>query len=57
MGDSLRTCLKELNKTAKYQIILSNNGLDNVLLTGDGYDITQKVIELLNSRYKPEASK
>jgi len=57
MGDSLRTCLKELNKTAKYQMILSNNGLDNVLLAADGYDITQKVIDLLNSRYKPEASK
>ncbi|MDR0825100.1 MAG: OmpH family outer membrane protein [Prevotella sp.] len=55
--DSVRLILKELNKTAKYQMILSNSGLDNVLLAEDGYDITNTVIGLLNDRYKPEASK
>lgn len=57
MADSVRLILKEMNKTANYQMIFSNTGLDNVLLAKDGYDITQKVITLLNSRYKPEASK
>ncbi|WP_029904701.1 OmpH family outer membrane protein [Prevotella sp. 10(H)] len=55
--DSVRTCLKEYNKKANYQIIFSNTGLDNVLLAKDSYDITKDVIVLLNSRYKPEAAK
>jgi outer membrane protein len=57
MGDSLRACLKEINKTANYHVIFTNNGMDNILLAKDSYDITQKVIDILNSRYKPEASK
>lgn len=57
MGDSLRLILKEINNTANYQMILSNTGMDNVLFAKDGHDITQKVINLLNSRYKSEASK
>lgn len=57
MADSVRLCLKEFNKTANYQIIFSNAGLDNVLLAKDKYDITAKVISLLNSRYKPTAAK
>ncbi|MDR2951388.1 MAG: OmpH family outer membrane protein [Dysgonomonas sp.] len=57
MADSVRLILKELNKTAKYQMIFSNTGLDNILLAKDGYDITGTVITLLNNRYKPEAAK
>lgn len=57
MADSVRLCLKEFNKTANYQIIFSNAGLDNILLADEKYDITSKVISLLNSRYKPTASK
>ena len=57
MADSVRLILKELNKTAKYQMIFSNTGLDNVLLAKDGYDITGTVITLLNNRYKPEVAK
>lgn len=57
IADSVRLCLKEFNKKANYQIIFSNAGLDNILLAKDSYDITEKIIKILNSRYKPEASK
>jgi outer membrane protein len=57
IADSVRLCLKEYNKTANYQIIFSNAGLDNVLLAKDNYDITTKIISLLNARYKPQVSK
>lgn len=57
IADSVRLCLKEYNKTANYQIIFSNAGLDNVLLAKDSYDITTKIINLLNTRYKPQVSK
>lgn len=56
LADSVRNCLAEFNKTAKYQIIFTNNGLDNILLADDKYDITPKIITILNGRYKPEAS-
>ncbi|EGK02964.1 MAG: OmpH family outer membrane protein [Prevotella sp.] len=55
--DSVRVCLKDYNKKANYQVIFSNTGLDNILLAKDSYDITKDVIQLLNSRYKPEAAK
>lgn len=57
IADSVRLCLKEYNKIANYEIIFSNAGLDNILLAKDSYDITDKIIKILNSRYKPAASK
>lgn len=57
IADSVRLCLKEYNKTANYQIIFSNAGLDNILLAKESYDITAKIINILNARYKPQASK
>ncbi len=55
--DSVRVCLKDYNKKANFQMIFSNTGLDNILLAKDSYDITQDIINLLNSRYKPEVAK
>lgn len=55
--DSVRSCLKNYNKAANYEIIFSNKDLDNVLLAKDGYDITKEIITILNNRYKPEAVK
>lgn len=55
--DSIHINLKEYNKTAKYQMIFSNTGFDNILVAKESYDITNDIIKLLNSRYKPEASK
>lgn len=51
LADSVRICIKEFNKTANYQIIFSNSGLDNILYAKDHYNITNKVIDLLNKRH------
>ncbi|MEN9920073.1 MAG: hypothetical protein RL662_2509 [Bacteroidota bacterium] len=51
LADSVRACIKEFNRTANYEIIISNSGLDNVLYSKPKYDITNSVIELLNSRH------
>lgn len=55
--DSVSLCIKEYNKTANYQIIFSNKGLDNILDAKAKYDITQDILKILNSRYKAEAAK
>lgn len=57
IADSVRLGLEIYNKTANYQIIFSNSGLDNILFARDAYDITGDIIKLLNNRYKPEAAK
>lgn len=56
IADSVRLCIGEYNKTAKYEIIFSNKGLDNILIAKDSYDVTQQVLNLLNSRYKAAAA-
>ncbi|MBB4037369.1 outer membrane protein [Dysgonomonas hofstadii] len=57
IADSVRLNLEEYNKTANYQMILSNTGMDNILLAKDQYNITDQIIKLMNSRYKSESSK
>lgn len=57
LADSVRLCIKEFNKTANYHIIFSNSGLDNVLYAKDKYNITDKVIELLNARHAASSKK
>jgi len=57
IADSVRLNLEEYNKTANYQMIFSNTGMDNILLAKDQYNITDQIIKLMNSRYKPESSK
>ena len=57
IADSVRLSLKEYNKTANFEMILSNTGMDNVLFAKDVYDITKQITDLLNSRYKSEVSK
>ncbi|MDR3056937.1 MAG: OmpH family outer membrane protein [Dysgonomonas sp.] len=54
--DSVKHILKEINKTSNYEMIFSNAGLDNILLAKDRYNITQKVTDLLNSRFKRKIS-
>lgn len=53
LADSVRICIAEFNKTANYQIIFSNSGLDNILNAGEKYNITNQVLAVLNSRYTP----
>ena len=57
LADSVRLCIKEFNKTANYHIIFSNSGLDNVLYAKEKYNITNKVIELLNARHAASSKK
>lgn len=57
LADSVRLCIKEFNKTANYHIIFSNSGLDNVLYAKEKYDITDKVIALLNARHASTSKK
>lgn len=54
--DSVRANLKLYNKTANYDIIFSDRAMDNVLIAKDKYDITDEILVLLNSRYKPTES-
>jgi len=54
IADSVRMGIEKYNETANYQIIYSNSGLNNILLAKDGYDITQDLLKLLNSRYTSE---
>lgn len=52
--DSVTNYLKEYNSTRNYSLILSTTKGGNVLFSQDGLDITQEIIEGLNSRYTPE---
>lgn len=51
LADSVRTCIKILNETTNYEIIISNSGLDNILFAKPKYDITNQVVDLLNKRH------
>ena len=51
LRDSLQAFLKDYNKAAGYQLILSKQG-DNVLYADQHLDITKEVIDGLNKRYK-----
>ena len=53
--DSVTNYLKEYNSTRNYSLILSTTRGGNVLLSQDGLDITQEIIDGLNARYTPEA--
>lgn len=57
LADSVRVCIKEFNKTANYHVIFSNSGLDNILYAKEKYNITNKVIELLNNRHTASVKK
>ena len=57
LADSVRLCIKEFNKTANYHIIFSNSGLDNVLYAKEKYNITDKVIGMLNARHAASVKK
>ena len=53
LKDSLDFALKLYNAEKGYHIIFGNNGIVNtILLADDKYDITNDVIELMNSRFK-----
>lgn len=52
LADSLQAFLKEFNADGRYQIILSNNAKDNILMAADIYDITNEIVDGMNARRK-----
>lgn len=56
LQDTIKTFLKEYNKTHGFNLILSNTGLDNLLFADDALNITQEVLDGLNARYAPSKS-
>ena len=51
LADTLTNFLKEFNADGRYHVILSNNAKDNVLMATESYNITNEIINALNSRY------
>ena len=54
LHDSINSFLKAYNAEKKYDLILSRVG-DNLLYANEALDITQEVIDGLNSRYTPSS--
>jgi len=48
----LMAFLKEYNADGRFQVILNNQGKDNVLMAAEGMDITEDVVAGMNARYK-----
>jgi outer membrane protein len=57
LRDSISVFLKEFNKNKKYNVILSNTGLDNILYADEAMNITDEVVAGLNARYVSEKKK
>lgn len=51
LADTLTNFLEEFNADGRFHMIFSNTGRDNILMAGEGYDITAEVISALNARY------
>ncbi len=56
LAKDVKEKLKEFNN-GRFQLILSNTGMDNVLYADDALDITKDFINFLNDNYKGKASK
>ncbi len=57
LRDSINSFLKVYNKTKGYDLIISNSGFDNLLYANPAFNITNEIIDGLNSRYSPSAKK
>lgn len=52
LSDSIMKQVHEWNRTVgKYRLIISNAGNDNLLYADEAFDITNRVVEYLNSKY------
>jgi outer membrane protein len=51
LRDSIYKFLKEYNKSKKYEMIISNTMNDNIMVAQPAYNITNEIVELLNSKY------
>lgn len=54
LRDSISSFLKQYNKEKNFDLILSNSGLDNLLYAKKALNITDEVVNGLNSRYTPK---
>lgn len=52
LRDSINDILKVYNADNRYQLIISNTSGDNLLYADEAYNITNDVVELLNTRCK-----
>ena len=52
LRDSIYKFLRSYNKDKKYQMIISNTMNDNIMIADPVYNITNDVVEALNSNYK-----
>src|SRR5690554_6623409 len=53
MEDTIKSRMIEFNKNKNYEIIFSNRTTSTVLYADKKYDITNDVVEFLNSKYGP----
>lgn len=57
LRDSINSFLKVYNQDKGYDLIISNAGFDNLLYANPAFNITNEIVEGLNARYTPSASK
>src|SRR5690554_3009314 len=53
MEDTIKVRIEEFNKTRNYEIIFSNISTSTTIFAKDKYDITDEVVQFLNSKYSP----
>ncbi len=53
MEDTIKARMVEYNRSRNYEIIFSNRTTSTILYANDKYDITNDVVEYLNSKYGP----
>ena len=53
MEDTIKARMVEYNRSRNYEIIFSNRTTSTILFANDKYDITNDVVEFLNSKYGP----
>ena len=51
LRETIYSFIRSYNKDKKYQVILSNTMNDNILIANPAYNITNEVVERLNSAY------
>lgn len=51
LSDSIKNVIDILNADNRYQMIFLNEGLTTILYANKAYDITDELVEVLNSRY------
>ena len=53
MEDTIKARMREFNQNKHYEIIFSNRTTSTILFADEKYDITNEVVEFLNSKYGP----